>query len=279
MIPGRTRKFIGNFQMPFSAAFKSILGLVLCVCSQLSYAHFQLIYTETTIIEKPKPVPAKLIFWHPMENGHVMDMAKPLEVSVYHRGQPINITDQAQQAVFTGQHNSAISWDINIPIKRSGDYVVVVTPEPYYEASEDIYIQQITKVYLNRNQMPTDWDQLQGLKAEIRPLAKPYNILVGSNFRGQVLSAGKPVPFAEIEVEYMIAPPNMSTNQVSSNASMELPGGGITILSDAQGVFSMAIPRAGYWGFAALGVGADDTYQDKPLSQDAVIWVQAHELD
>ena len=77
----------------------------------------------------------------------------------------------------------------------------------------------------------------------------------------------------------MIAPPNMSTNQVSSNASMELPGGGITILSDAQGVFSMAIPRAGYWGFAALGVGADDTYQDKPLSQDAVIWVQAHELD
>jgi cobalt/nickel transport protein len=265
--------------MPFSTVFKSIFVLSICFCSQLSYAHLQLIYTDTTIVEKPKPVPAKLIFWHPMENGHVMDMAKPLEVSVYHRGQAINITDQAQQTLFTGLHNSAISWDIDIPVKRSGDYVVVVTPEPYYEASEDIYIQQITKVYLNRNQMPTDWDQLHGLKAEILPLAKPYNILAGTNFRGQVLKAGKPVPFAEIEVEYMIAPPNLSTSQVSSNASMELPGGGITILSDAQGVFSMAIPKAGYWGFAALGVGTDDTYQDKPLSQDAVIWVQAHELN
>lgn len=45
--------------------------------------------------------------------------------------------------------------------------------------------------------------------------------------------------------------------------------------ADSQGVFNFAIPKAGWWGFAALGVGPDDSYEGKELSQDAVIWVQA----
>ena len=262
--------------MPLNTVIKACLGLAICCFSQLSYAHFQLLYTDTSIIEKAGPVPAKLIFWHPMHNGHAMDMQRPLEVSVIHRGQRTDLTADILQTQFVGQHNTAVSWDVSIPVKRSGDYVIMVTPKPYYEASEDIYIQQITKAYLNRNQLPTDWDQVQGLKAEIRPLVKPYNVAVGTSFRGQVLSGDKPVPFAEIEVEYMLAPPDMATGKVSSNNSLELPGGTMSLLSDAHGVFSMAIPKAGYWGFAALGVGDDDHYQGKELSQDAVIWVQAH---
>ncbi|MDP6969020.1 MAG: DUF4198 domain-containing protein [Gammaproteobacteria bacterium] len=265
--------------MPFTAVFKAILVLGIYCFSQLGHAHFQLLYTDTAIIEKAAPVPAKLIFWHPMDNGHGMDMQRPLEVSVIHRGQHTDLTDNVMQTQFIGQHNTAVSWDVSIPVKRSGDYVVIVTPEPYYEASEDIYIQQITKAYLNRNQLPTDWHQMHGLTAEIRPLIKPYNVAVGTSFRGQVLNAGKPVAFAEIEVEYMIAPPDMTTGKVSSSASLELPGGSITLLSDAHGIFSMAIPKAGYWGFAALGVGSDDHYKGKQLSQDAVIWVQAHEFN
>ncbi|WP_278976371.1 hypothetical protein [Oligella urethralis] len=49
----------------------------------------------------------------------------------------------------------------------------------------------------------------------------------------------------------------------------------LVLKADSQGVFNFAIPKAGWWGFAALGVGPDDSYEGKELSQDAVIWVQA----
>ncbi|HCH24259.1 MAG TPA: DUF4198 domain-containing protein [Oceanospirillaceae bacterium] len=245
----------------------------------MSFAHFQLAYTEQVIIERAGHVPAKLVFWHPMSNGHAMDMLPPQNVSVIHRGKTTDLTSTLVQTTFKGLANEAVSWDVNVPVKRSGDYVLVVTPEPYYEESEDIYIQQIAKSYLNRNQFPTDWQQTQGLKTEIRPLVKPYSVAKGTNFRGQVLSEGKPVAFAEIEVEYMVALPDMANNAVSGDASIELPGGAMTILSDAHGVFSMALPKVGHWGFAALGTGPDGNYKGKELSQDAVIWVQVHDFN
>mgnify|MGYP001572156373 CR=1 FL=1 len=265
--------------MPILITLKvSLLAAALFFC-QASFAHFQLVYTEQSIIPKSANVPAKLIFWHPMSNGHAMDMLRPQDVAVIHRGKRTDLTSQLSQTTFSGRHNQAVSWDVSVPIKRSGDYVLVVTPAPYYEESEGIYIQQITKTYLNRNQLPTDWQQVQNLKTEIRPLVKPYNVVVGTSFRGQILSEGKPVPFTEIEVEYLVAKPDMKTGAVGSDASIEMPGGAITIMSDAQGVFSMAIPKAGSWGFAALGSGPDGSYQGKELSQDAVIWIQAHDIN
>ena len=265
--------------MSLLPSIRSTLAIAIMGFSSLSFAHFQLAYTDQVIIERAGSVPAKLVFWHPMSNGHAMDMLVPQNVSVIHRGKTTDLTSKLSQSTFQGLSNQAVSWDVDVPVKRSGDYVLVVTPEPYYEESEDIYTQQITKSYLNRNQFPTDWQQAQGLKTEIRPLVKPYSVAKGTSFRGQVLSEGKPVPFVEIEVEYLVAAPDMASNAVSSDASIEMPGGTMTILSDAHGVFSMALPKAGHWGFAALGSGPDGNYKGKELSQDAVIWVQVHEFN
>ena len=52
----------------------------------------------------------------------------------------------------------------------------------------------------------------------------------------------------------------------------------MTIKADANGVFTFGIPRAGWWGFAALGAGGDLKHNGKELSQDAVIWVQALDM-
>lgn len=265
-----------------SINFKSLVkatALVSAVSiSQAASAHFQLFYTETSIIERAGKVPALLAFWHPMVNEHAMEMAQPQAVYMVHKGKRTDLTESLQPTRFTGAHNEVQAWRVDVPVKRSGDYVLVVEPVPYYEESEDIYIQQITKAYLNRNQLPTDWTELQGLKTEIRPLVKPYNVAVGTSFRGQVLSSGEPVAFAEIEVEFMHATPDMQSAKVTTDTAMELPGGSMTILSDENGYFSMAIPRAGYWGFAALGSGPDTEFEGKELSQDAVIWIEAHEL-
>jgi len=38
------------------------------------------------------------------------------------------------------------------------------------------------------------------------------------------------------------------------------------------------MPKAGWWGFAALGAGPDKEFEGRELSQDAVIWVQATKM-
>jgi len=254
-------------------------ALALTLVPGLASAHFQLSYSEETQIDRPGDVPVKLIFWHPFENGHVMDMGEPLEFYAIHRGERIDLKPTLKQTTFAGSANEAVAWDGTVPVKRAGDYVLVTVPAPYLEASEDIYIQQITKAYLNRNAMPTDWTEPQGLKAEIVPMVKPYNVLAGSTFTGRVMSNGTPVAGAEIEIEFMAAEPDMATNRPKEPTAGPMPGGAVVVLSDAQGCFTFGVPRAGYWGFAALGVGPETEHEGKALSQDAVIWIRAYDVD
>ncbi|WP_068086569.1 DUF4198 domain-containing protein [Polycladidibacter stylochi] len=242
-------------------------------------AHFQLAYTPVVNHEKAANVPVKLVFWHPFENGHVMDMGEPQKVYAVHRGKEIDLKSSLKPITFNGASNKAAAYDITLPVKRSGDYVLVVEPAPYYEESEDIYIQQITKSYINKNEMPTDWMEPQGLATEILPLNRPTNIIAGSTFTGRVLSAGKPVAGAEIEIEYMAAEPDMAENKPQEPTASPMPGGAVVAISDDNGYFSFGIPKAGFWGFAALGVGPSKKHEGKELSQDAVIWIRAFDMN
>ncbi len=241
-------------------------------------AHFLLQHTDDVLIEQPGDVPMGLIFWHPLENGHAMDMKKPQEFFMIHNGEKTDLMDRVAPATFKGKENEAAAFTASVPVKRSGDYVVVTVPAPYYEESEDIYIQQITKSVLNRNTLPTDWDQPVGLPTEILPLNKPYNVITGSTFSGVVLADGQPVAGAEIEIEYMAAKPDLEAFSTTDSTVDAMPGGSIVAISDANGVFTFGVPKAGYWGFAALGSGPATEHEGKELSQDAVIWIHATDL-
>ncbi|MEQ8393307.1 MAG: DUF4198 domain-containing protein [Thalassospira sp.] len=241
-------------------------------------AHFQLVYTPEVNVTKPGDQPVKLIFWHPFENGHVMDMGEPLEFYAVHRGEKIDLKSTLSPITFTGSENSAAAYDGTLTLKRSGDYVMVVVPAPYYEESEDLYIQQLTKSYVNRNEIPTDWMESQGLKTEILPLNRPTNIVAGSTFTGRVLSEGKPAAGIEVEIEFMAAEPDMAINSPKASTVSPMPGGAIVAISDENGYFTFGIPKAGFWGFAALGSGPDTEFQGKELSQDAVLWVRAYDV-
>ncbi|MFP4044080.1 MAG: DUF4198 domain-containing protein [Rhodosalinus sp.] len=242
-------------------------------------AHFLSTYTEEAVIGRPGEIPVKLIFWHPMDNGHVMDLAKPREFYMIHNGERTDLLDTLEPAAFEGAENTGEAFLGSVPVRRSGDYVLVTVPEPYYEESEDIHIQQITRVFLNRNGLPTDWDAIMGLPAEIQPLNRPYNVLVGSTFTGRVLSEGEPVPGAEIEIEYLASEPDIA-DSATTDATVTPPAGGTLVaISDANGYFTFGIPTAGWWGFAALGVGTETEFDGTELSQDAVIWIHASELE
>ena len=52
------------------------------------------------------------------------------------------------------------------------------------------------------------------------------------------------------------------------------------VRSDENGVFIDAIPRAGWWGFNAVGAsGKGLSHNGKKLRQDAVMWVQAFDMN
>lgn len=242
-------------------------------------AHFLLTYTEEAVFQGTGEIPVKLIFWHPIDNGPVMDLALPREFYMIHRGERTDLSDRLQPVIFDGAQNSGAAFLGSVPIRRSGDYVLVTVPEPYYEESEDIYIQQITRSFLSRNGLPSDWDSIMGLPAEIQPLNRPYNVLVGSTFTGRVLAAGEPVAGAEIEIEYIASAPDIAGSATTPPTITPPAGGTLVAISDVNGYFTFGIPRAGWWGFAALGVGVETEFQGKELSQDAVIWVHARELE
>src|SRR5690606_35346823 len=114
-----------------------------------------------------------------------------------------DLLDTVTEIEWTGSEGAVSAYRAAIPaaqLRSAGDYTIVATPEPFYEGTEDIYIQQITKLVFNIGGVPGNWDQPLDLPAEIVPLNKSYGNCVGSVFRGVVLSEGEPVPHAEIEV-------------------------------------------------------------------------------
>lgn len=260
-------------------ACTTLTALAALLAPAAASAHFLLVHSGDAMIERPGPRPVKLIFWHPFENGHAMELEKPQAFYMIHNSARTDLLDSLAPITFDGPDNSAAAFQGQIPVRRSGDYVLAVEPAPYYEGSEDIYIQQFTKIVLNRSGLPTDWDQPAGLPTEIMPLNKPYNLLAGSSFTGRVMTGGQPVAGAEIEIEYMAAEPLLEGTGAAQPVTSPPPGGAVVALSDDDGYFTFGIPRAGWWGFAALGVGSVTEHDGKELSQDAVLWVQAHELE
>lgn len=258
----------------------TLAGLLLLAASP-ALAHFQMIYTPESALAKGGTVPFKVVFTHPFEAGHTMDMGTPEGFVVLHKGKKKDILSLLKPMSWTSLTNSGKAYEFSYKMRGMGDWVFGLSPAPYYEGSEDAYIQQFTKVIVNVAGAPTDWETMLGLPAEIMPLNKPYSIWAGSTFTGIVMAGGKPVPYAEIEVEYMNHAPIMAQNAFAKKAEAEAPQDSFVtmgIKADANGVFTFGIPKAGWWGFAALGAGPEDSYKGKELSQDAVIWVQAKDM-
>jgi cobalt/nickel transport protein len=109
---------------------------------------------------------------------------------------------------------------------------------------------------------------------EIEPLVRPYGLWTGNVFRGVVKKNGKPVPFAEIEVEYY--------NQQGAVTPPADPFVTQVIKADAQGVFCYSMPRAGWWAFAAL-IDGDEQMQNpegEPVDVElgALLWVKTVDM-
>lgn len=247
--------------------------------TSIAFAHFGVILPSDDIVtpKDSKTIQLDIKFMHPME-GSYMEMAKPKKFGVLIRGSEVkNLTPkiQAKKTKSPEQQKEFTYWSLSYSIKKPGDYVFFVEPQPYWEPAEDKFIVHYTKVCVNAMGMETGWDAKINLPIEIIPLTRPYGIWTGNVFRGQVLLNGKPAPFIEVEVEYLN--PSKGPNKVHPPADPFITQ---VIKTDANGVFTYAMPKAGWWGFAAL---ADAPWklkyngQEKNVEIGGVFWV--HTVD
>lgn len=249
--------------------------------SQSALAHFQMIQSDQYLRDKGGKVMMSMPFTHPSHGAPTMNMGQPESFTLTHKEKTTDLSDQLAALDWTGADGEkAQAYQAEVKFRKMGDYLLALTPAPYLEESEDIYIQQITKVVYNVGGLPTGWDQVLGLPAEIVPDQAPYSIYAGGLVSGVVISNGKPKAGAEIEVEYLNHAINADKNGFETKGKYHFPEhlNISTIKTDANGRFFFSVPKAGYWGFAALGVGDKTEHNGKELSQDAVLWIQAHEL-
>ncbi|MCE5333872.1 MAG: DUF4198 domain-containing protein [Desulfobacteraceae bacterium] len=241
-------------------------------------AHFGMITPSEAIItpDTPRTIELSVRFMHPMECQY-LQMEKPKRFGVFHRGRSEDLLAGLAAATGKGpgQEGSFQYWRASYSVKRPGDYVFFLEPAPYWEAAENKFIVHYTKVCVGALGLEQGWDKPIGLETEIVPLTRPYGLWTGNLFTGRVLFKGKPVPNAEIEVEYL---------NDASKARVSIPSDPFvtqTLRADANGVFSYAMVRAGWWGFAALRDASWKLKKDgKPRDVEigAVYWVKTRDM-
>lgn len=255
----------------------------------IAHAHFQLLYTPQAALQEGTAVPLALVFSHPFDNGITMAMGRPEAFYVVsQRGEAEARTTDLMQYLepvqWSGGEGKAAAFVANPPrsLTRSlGDYTYVLRPAPYLEAQEDKYIQQITKTVVNIGGLPGEWDKALGLPVEIVPLDKPYANWVGGVFRAVVMSGGKPVPHAEIEIEYLNHEPQIQARRFAPRGKVTVPQDSyktLSIRADAMGQVIIGLPKAGWWGICALDLDDGAKHEGKELSVDAVLWVKATDM-
>lgn len=142
-------------------------------------------------------------------------------------------------------------------------------PAPYFDPEEDRFIIHYTKTVVAAFGDEEGWDVPLGLKMEIIPLIRPFANYSGNIFQGRVLLDGKPVPGAEVEVEYYNRDDVYTTPNVYFMTQV--------IKTDENGVFTYCAPWPGWWGFAALKTDRKKMEHQgalKDVELGAVIWME-----
>ncbi len=255
---------------------KSIIYIasLIFLMTPLTYGHFQTLIPSTDICEDQAQatISLDLSFCHPFE-GHLMHMARPVQFGVLVKGEKridlLNALEKDKKDGFS-------TWHTSYTLSMPGDHVFFVEPEPYWEPAEEVFIVHYTKVVVNGFGMELDWDAEICLKTEIIPLCRPYGLYTGNLFQGLVLVNGKPASNTEVEVEYY-----------NDKGRYTAPAGPFitqVIKTDLNGVFSYAMPKAGWWGFAALAEDENTMLNPEdgkqyPVEIGALIWVHVVDME
>jgi cobalt/nickel transport protein len=248
---------------------RKILLLSCCfvlLISGTAFAHFGMVIPSRATVTKQEnaTISLQLSFSHPMEMQG-MPLVKPISFKVYTEGKAADLLATLKPAKVM-RHDA---WTAQYNIEKPGVYQFVMEPTPYWEPAENCFIVHYTKTYVAAFGEEEGWSDPLDLKTEIVPLTRPFANYAGNVFQGLVLLDGNPVPWAEVEVEVYNkdnkyhAPDDYFITQV--------------VKADKNGVFTYAVPFAGWWGFAALNISAEKINHEgspKDVELGAVLWLE-----
>jgi cobalt/nickel transport protein len=225
--------------LPSAGLLAVLLG---CLAPDQGFCHFQVLIPSTDVLAagQGRTITLEILFTHPMEQGPAMEMGTPRQFGMLIDGKKQDLSERLKVRKIDGKTAFTAEMRATVP----GDYVFFIEPAPYWEPAERKMIVHYTKVVVDVMGAETGWDAMVGFPVEIEPLVRPFGLWTGNTFRGIVRRDGRPVPFATVEVEYYNEGGKV---QVPNNAFLTQ-----VIKADANGVFSYTMPRAGWWGFAAL---------------------------
>lgn len=234
-------------------------------------AHFQELIPSRDIISTgdEAALAFEITFTHPFEGGPVMEMAPPARFAVLVAGEAEDLSGRLQRRSIDGK----TAYTATYSATRPGSHVFHLEPAPYWEPAEQIMIVHYTKVVVDAFGAGKGWDAMVGFPVEIEPLVRPYGLWAGNAFIGIVRKNGEPVANAEVEIEWrndgsVAAPADPFITQV--------------VKTDANGAFTYVMPRAGWWGFAALVPGEETMTNPEgesvPVETGALLWVKAVDM-
>lgn len=249
--------------------FVLVLGNLLLALCGTAFGHFGMVIPSDSMVMQGENRVLKVTasFSHPMELIG-MDLDKPARFGVMVRGKKESLLDKMKEIKVMGRK----AWCVDYKISRPGVHVFFLEPTPYWEPAEDCYIVHYTKTIVPTFGWEDGWDEPLGLKTEIVPLTRPFGLYAGNVFQGIVMMDGKPVPYAEVEIEHY----NRDAKATAPNDYMVTQ----VIKADGNGVFTYAVPRSGWWGFAALSISDKKMIyegKEKDVEIGAVIWVEFQE--
>jgi cobalt/nickel transport protein len=232
-------------------------------------AHFLQLIPDADVPPEGGPVRLELTFTHPASGGPVMEMARPVRFGAIVGGERLDLS----AALAPRRVEDRQAWSAVHTLTEPGAAVFFVEPAPYWEPAEGKHIVHYAKVVVDAWASGEGWAATAGLPVEIEPLTRPTGLWTGNLFSGVVRADGKPVPFAEIEVEFV------------NDGRVTLPNDAFAtqvIRADANGVFAYAMPLSGWWGFAALTEAPytlpDPEGQPAPVEAGALLWVRATDM-
>ncbi|NJC87024.1 MAG: DUF4198 domain-containing protein [Desulfuromonas sp.] len=252
----------------------AILLLLALSCPVAALAQLALLTPSDDIISQEAPVVITLhLGLFDPRGRQALEVAKAKRFGVQHLGEETNLLGALKPV----QEKNATTWLAEFPVKSPGDYTFYAEQTPRWDTAEEEFLIPLAKVCVNALALEEGWDEPVGLEAEIVPLSRPYGLWSGNLFSGQVLLNGDPAPYAAIEVAWFGPSPETSATLSAAPPACRVQ----KLRADANGIFHYAMPRGGWWGFAA-SLDADWTIkkdgEEKPVTLVTSYWVQAREI-
>ena len=218
--------------------------LFLALVPGIAAAHFGMIIPSDSMVMQGEDniIHVSCSFSHPMEMVG-MDLDRPQQLGVLFEGRKRNLLKDLKETKVMGRR----AWMFDYRVKRPGVYQFYMVPKPFWEPAEGRFIIHYTKT-------------------------RPFGLYAGNVFQGIVMVEGKPVPYADVEVEYY----NRTGRAKAPNDYMITQ----VIKADARGVFTYSVPRSGWWGFASLTTSDQKMIhegKEKEVELGAVIWIEFKE--